>query len=116
MACSVLVIEDDVELREMMLTLLRVEGFTPRAASNGEEALFLLQHEPAPHVILLDLMMPVMDGWHFRAIQKVTPPIADIPVVLVTAVPPRDAGDDAAAVFSKPVDFDRLLTTVRRLC
>jgi len=117
-ACLVLIVEDDPELREMMLAMLKSEGFDPMAASNGRDALSQLQHGPMPRLILLDLMMPVMDGWRFRETQRQSPPpIADIPVVVVSAIPTVDTKRLApAAVFSKPVDFDRLLATVRTLC
>lgn len=72
-ACPVLVVEDEPELRNMMLGMLRTEGFDARAASNGLDALSQVQHGPCPHVILLDLMTPVMDGWGFRDAKRHVP-------------------------------------------
>lgn len=114
--CPVLVVEDETDLREMLLALLTAEGFAPKAAANGLEALAYLQHEPRPHVILLDLMMPIMDGWRFREAQRNAAAIADIPVVVVSAIPDHTERMGAAAVLSKPIDFDRLVATVRTLC
>src|SRR5437879_4549846 len=69
-ACPVLIVEDDADLREMMAQLLLLEGFTAQAVGNGREALEYLRRGDAPQLILLDLMMPVMDGWEFRREQK----------------------------------------------
>jgi CheY-like chemotaxis protein len=117
MACPILVVEDDPELREMMATLLTVEGYEPKTAANGREALDQLRGGFTPHVILLDLMMPVMNGWQFRAEQQHDPQFANIPVVIVTAlaVNHRQALG-AEAVLTKPLDFDRLLNVVRAHC
>ena len=71
----------------------------------------------SPHVILLDLMMPVMDGWEFRRQQKADPALAPVPVIVLSALDPaRTANVDAAAFLKKPLDFDRLLELVRAHC
>jgi CheY-like chemotaxis protein len=115
MACPVLVIEDDPELREMMAQLLTLEGYDATTASNGRAALDLLHGGCHPHVILLDLMMPVMDGWEFRRRQIADPALQNIAVLVLTAaVDVRDVG--AAAVLPKPLDFDALLSLVRSHC
>jgi two-component system chemotaxis response regulator CheY len=116
--CPVLIVEDDVELREMMAQLLSLEGFATATAANGREALEYPQdgHE-MPHVILLDLMMPVMDGWEFRRQMQSDPDIAGLPVIILSALDPSRAKDvDATAFLKKPLDFDRLLTLVRQHC
>jgi CheY-like chemotaxis protein len=115
---SVIVVEDDPDLREMMAHLLAFEGFEPRVASNGQEALQLLHAEdPAPNVIVLDLMMPVMDGWTFRERQRRDASLANIPVIVVTAAPQAAVGPlDVDEVLSKPVDFDRLVDVIRTHC
>jgi len=113
-----MVVEDDPDLREMMAHLLAFEGFEPRVASNGQEALQLLHAEdPAPNVIVLDLMMPVMDGWTFRERQRRDASLANIPVIVVTAAPHAAVGAlDVDEVLSKPVDFDRLVDVIRTHC
>jgi CheY-like chemotaxis protein len=84
---GVLVVEDDVDILRAIVQVLEDEGIPVRAAENGREALAALRAHGAPHprVILLDLMMPVMDGWAFRAEQLRDPTLADIPVIVITA-------------------------------
>jgi CheY-like chemotaxis protein len=115
--CPVLIVEDDAELREMMAQLLALEGFEARTAGNGREALDCLQDGETPDVILLDLMMPVMDGWEFRRRQESDPRVAQVPVIVLSALDPgRAANVSAAAFLKKPLDFDRLLQLVRQFC
>ena len=115
--CPVLIVEDDEDLRDMMAQMLTIEGFQAATAANGREALEYLQHTSKPNLILLDLMMPVMDGWEFRRQQKADPAIAPVPVIVLSALDPsRAAGVDAAAFLKKPLDFDRLLELVRAHC
>ena len=115
--CPVLIVEDDEDLRDMMAQLLTIEGFQTATAANGREALEYLHHTSKPNLILLDLMMPVMDGWEFRRQQKADPAIAPVPVIVLSALDPsRAAGVDAAAFLKKPLDFDRLLELVRAHC
>ena len=116
--CPVLIVEDDADLRDMMAQLLSLEGYDAATVANGSEALQYLHRDIAkPHVILLDLMMPVMDGWEFRQRMKADPEIAKLPVIVLSALDPSKARDvDAAAFLKKPLDFDRLLALVRQHC
>jgi CheY-like chemotaxis protein len=115
--CPVLIVEDDADLREMMAQLLTLEGFHAATVTNGREALDYLRQSPRPDLILLDLMMPVMDGWQFRKEQQADPAIAGVPVVVLTAVDQRRAASvNATAFLNKPLDFDRLLQLVRQYC
>jgi len=116
--CPVLIVEDDEDLREMMAQLLTLEGFDAATVANGREALDYLRHNSTvPDVILLDLMMPVMDGWEFRRRQKADPALAPVPVIVLSALDQaRAANLDATAFLKKPLDFDRLLTLVRSHC
>ncbi len=114
----VLIVEDDADLREMMAQLLSLEGFQTHAAANGRDALNYM-HETGDHpdIILLDLMMPVMDGWEFRRHQQQDPELSGIPVVVLSALDPSRAGDlHPDAFLKKPLDFDRLLEIVRTHC
>ncbi|MCU1385566.1 MAG: hypothetical protein JWL71_4263 [Acidobacteria bacterium] len=115
--CPVLIVEDDDDLREMMAHMLTIEGFDAATVANGREALEYLLSSITPHVILLDLMMPVMDGWEFRRQQKAHPDLAGVPVIVLSALDQgRAANVDAAAFLKKPLDFDRLLELVREHC
>jgi CheY-like chemotaxis protein len=110
-------VEDDEDLRDMMAQMLTIEGFNAATAANGREALEYLHGQSKPHVILLDLMMPVMDGWEFRRQQQADPELAPVPVIVLSALDPaRAAAVDAAAFLKKPLDFDRLLELVREHC
>ena len=116
----ILLVEDDFAIRETVADLLTGEGFEVTCAANGREALRQLGEAASqPGVILLDLMMPVMDGWQFRAAQRSDPRYATIPVVVVSA----DAGAEVAAAglapdafLAKPFELERLLAVVGRYC
>jgi CheY-like chemotaxis protein len=117
--CPVLIVEDDADLREMMAQLLTLEGYHTETVANGREALKYLNEAPRPDVILLDLMMPIMDGWEFRKRQQNDPNLADVPVIVLTALDQAQArASDLNGVdfLKKPLDFDRLLELVRRHC
>jgi CheY-like chemotaxis protein len=115
---SILIVEDDPDTREMLERFLQLEGFDVRTAANGQLALQALQADSALCVILLDLMMPVMNGWQFRQAQVQDPKLSRIPVVVVTAAGSREdiPSIEADGWLSKPVDFDRLLATIAPLC
>jgi CheY-like chemotaxis protein len=115
MARCVLIVEDDADAREMMAQLLSAEGFEPRLAVNGRDAIDQLAAGFTPDVILLDLMMPVMDGQHFLEQCRRDPRCAGIPVIVLSATSDRTPHVEASAVFRKPLDFARVLDTVRRL-
>jgi len=109
-------VEDDADIRDALDGLLSTEGFRVAGCSNGREALDWLHASPKPDVILLDLMMPVMDGWQFRVAQKQDPELATIPVVALSAdMTAKAAAIDADAYLRKPVEYDTLLDTLDRL-
>jgi CheY-like chemotaxis protein len=110
-------VEDDADLREMMEQLLHLEGFAPLTAPNGREALNLLESGAPVKAILLDLMMPVMDGWEFRQLQLSNPAFAGIPVVVMSAVDrERFAAINPVAAFRKPLAFDQVIAFLQELC
>jgi CheY-like chemotaxis protein len=116
MATPVLVVEDDVSVREMMAEFLGLEGFRPVTVANGREALTYLRNGGKAGVILLDLMMPVMTGFDFRREQQRDPALAAIPVIVLSANAGDDAGDvQPAASFRKPVELDEVIGMVRLL-
>jgi CheY-like chemotaxis protein len=113
----VLVVDDDDTIRGLLSEALADEGYETVEATNGSEALAVMGGW-RPDVILLDLMMPVMDGWAFRGRQCELPHAADVPVVLISAARDLSRQVDTlkpAAVFAKPFDLDLLLLAVGQI-
>ena len=109
-----LIIEDDADIRESLGELLAAEGFEVATADNGKAALeHLAACQILPQVILLDLMMPVMNGWEFRLALSRDPEFSTIPVVVVSAVTAEGAQCVPDAEFvPKPIDIEHLLEVV----
>ena len=120
MAVKVLVVEDDKDIRRNMQRLLESEGYAVEVAANGRIALDALAAMPAlPALIILDLMMPVMDGFQFREAEAKSDRIAQIPVVIMTAdghIDEKRAQTGAHASLRKPADVDAILQVVADLC
>jgi CheY-like chemotaxis protein len=117
-APPILVVEDDREQRETLCAMLDFEGFGHAEAGNGQEALDYLNASSAPCVVLLDLEMPVMNGWDFRANQLADERLSRIPVVVVTA---NDEGlskrfPGAAGFVWKPLEFEKLAAVLEGIC
>jgi CheY-like chemotaxis protein len=111
----ILIVEDDFDIREALTQILEEEGYVVRGASNGREALDVANDE-VPKLILLDLMMPVMNGWQFRAEQLKDPRLASVPVIVISADPqvqPKAASLGAAGLLRKPISLDDLLQAVK---
>lgn len=119
-SCSrVLIVEDDLAIREALTEILEDEGYCVAGASNGQEAIQWLRTTAPPCLILLDLMMPVMNGWQFRAEQKQDPALAPVPVVVISAdsdLRTKAASIEAVDFLAKPIELDRLLNTVEQFC
>ena len=114
-ARSVLVVDDDEMIQDSIREVLSDEGYDVVLAHNGVEALEKLRNGEQPFVILLDLMMPVMDGWQFRVEQKKDALLSKIPVIVITAAGSSVRGSiDADEFMTKPVRLDDLLEAVRR--
>jgi len=114
----VLVVDDEIDLQEAICEVLETEGYATSRASNGLEALDCLRKVPTC-VVLLDLTMPVMDGWEFRREQLGDEELAKVPVVLVTAAGnAREKAEkiSAHAFLQKPFRPDDLLRIVAELC
>jgi CheY-like chemotaxis protein len=115
-----LLVEDDVPVRDSLREALQEEGFRVVTAANGRDALAVLRRGPRPDAILLDLMLPVMDGWDFRQEQLRDPALSDIPVLIVTATGfsaetvRAQFGD--VGLFPKPIPFLDLLAAIDRIC
>lgn len=111
-----LVVDDDPDILEALSEILEAEGFEIRRARNGKEALERLSPEP-PQLILLDLMMPVMDGWEFAQRMKQLPDVAHIPIIVLSAdrnVSNKATGIGAVGYLAKPFELNDLLDMVRR--
>ena len=117
-AAPVLIVEDNAELRHALVVLLETDGYAVAEAGNGLEALRLLRTaQVRPCLIVLDMAMPRMDGWDFRAEQDRDEGLRSIPVVVVSADPlATQAGHTGAAVLLKPIDPEKLLELVERHC
>jgi len=115
----ILLVEDDFMLRSSLSEFLQSEGYRVESSANGVDALRRLERPPRPAVILLDIMLPYMDGLEFRAVQRATRAIADIPVIVITAVgvQPEVAKElDLRRRFFKPLDLPELLAAIERVC
>ncbi len=113
---SVLLVEDDDDLRLTVAEILRDRGVEVAEASNGIEALSWMHDHPLPDAIVLDLMMPKMNGLQFRQEQLSDPALAAVPVVFITASTVGQSVLDAtgaSSVLRKPVTADQLLEAVR---
>ncbi|MBV9498622.1 MAG: response regulator [Acidobacteriaceae bacterium] len=108
-----LIVDDEVAIRETLTELVGKDGRDILTASDGQEALERLIEVPRPCLILLDLMMPRMDGWEFLQRKSADPLIADIPTIVLSASG-RPAG--AKHQLAKPVDVERLLALVDQYC
>jgi two-component system, chemotaxis family, chemotaxis protein CheY len=121
---TILVVEDNPSIREMLLDLLEREGYAVEGAGSGQEALDYLYRcsgfmpdGACPRLILLDLMMPEMNGWAFRLRQMAEPKWSDIPVVVISEVaelPKHAAMLRVADYLAKPIKIGSLLAVVRR--
>lgn len=113
-----LVVEDDPDVREAMSDVLREAGYQVRQAADGDVAMEALRAGLRPAAILLDLMMPGMNGYEFRAQQRADPALADIPIIVLSAMRGADAAAttlSAAACVKKPARVDDLLDVVSRV-
>lgn len=114
-AWPILIIDDDFDIRSMMQLALEMNGYPVRTAASGREALAALRADPRVSLILLDLMMPVMNGWEFRAVQRSDPRLADLPIAVLSGdneVAQVAAQLGAAGYLSKPISLEALLALV----
>jgi CheY-like chemotaxis protein len=110
----VMVVDDDADIRDGIAALLEAEGYRTLRATNGADALEALSHEERPGLILLDMMMPVMDGREFlRAIEERG---LQVPVILFTAFADDVERVVMRPVLRKPVDAHALVQAVRDVC
>ena len=114
-AAPIVVVDDDTDLRETLGELLVEEGYETRLFENGRVALEFLKDGPEPRLILLDLMMPEMNGWQFREAQLDDERLKGIPVVVMTASRGIDAVPiSATEILYKPIGLGELIQAVER--
>jgi CheY-like chemotaxis protein len=116
---SILVVDDDPDVRDSLTEILGDEGYRVAGVRNGREALAYLHEQRRPSLILLDMMMPEMDGWKFRVEQQKSPELAPIPVVLLSAhgnVREAALALGAADYLRKPLRIESLLEIADRYC
>jgi CheY-like chemotaxis protein len=111
---KILVVDDDRDLLEPLTELLAFEGFSVLSALNGAEALACLRNPSPPDLVILDLMMPVMDGFKFLEIRRSDPRLSAIPVI-VSSSNDSIGVDGADSIVCKPIDLELLNREIRRL-
>lgn len=118
MTCkNVLLIDDDAAILQMMHDVLEIEGYQISVARNGAEAIEILRRaSPLPCVILLDLMMPVLNGWEFLDFQRNDPKFKDIPLVICSAYQESAKAINPAAYLKKPLHYQPLVETIKKFC
>jgi CheY-like chemotaxis protein len=112
----ILLVEDDFVLRMSLSELLMAEGFRVESCADGRDAYRRLHMQPRPDVILLDIMLPHLDGLELRALQRKSGAMASIPVIVITAYDLSDTNAEELGLstrFSKPIDTERLLAALR---
>src|SRR5260370_38263507 len=114
---AIMLIDDDADIRIAIRDFLTAEGFVVHTAREGQHALHMLEKMDPPDLILLDYKMPVMDGKQFLAIQRRTPRLEAIPVVILSAATRDVSGAhlEVEEVLSKPVDLEVLLSVVNQI-
>lgn len=113
---TVLIVDDEEAIRETLRMTLELEGYEVHTAEHGRAALEALEGTPRPGVILVDLMMPIMNGWDFIAAVMQDCRFSTIPILVLTAFPDRAGALPAQSVLSKPISLDVLLSVVHDYC
>lgn len=109
----VLVVDDDPDIRETLRDVIEAEGFAVVCAANGREALAALGMGLRPSLVVLDLMMPAMNGWELLAAIRADRALADLPVAVISAAGGRATPPGATCFLGKPIDLDTLIELVR---
>jgi CheY-like chemotaxis protein len=113
---KVLVVDDDVLIRESLRDVLMASDYEVLTAANGQDAIDVIKKNGLPNVVLLDLMMPVMNGWEFMGACQKDPRMANLPVVIVSAVANQDTAYGAAGYLRKPIKIENVLNAVSQIC
>jgi CheY-like chemotaxis protein len=113
---SILIVEDEKDIRDSLKMLLELEGYPVFTAQNGQEGLEILKNLESPCLILLDLLMPVMNGMEFLEAKKHEDAIAQIPVCVVSGVATDPHLKNTAGFIKKPIDLEILLKFIKQYC
>jgi CheY-like chemotaxis protein len=113
---SILVVEDDEDIRNAIVDLLEAEGYQTESAVNGKDALDRLAHIPKPCLVLLDMMMPIMNGRQFLDAIMKDSLLAPIPVLVVSAIADKSNSVGSVGFLKKPIDIDVVLNVVSQYC
>jgi CheY-like chemotaxis protein len=113
---TILIVDDDEAIRDALREALETEGYETALATQGQEALTWLGEHPRPALVLLDLMMPVMDGWEVIDELRQEDRLSEIPIVVITAFGRDLRGATGMPILRKPIELVDLLSTVGRYC
>ena len=114
---SILIIEDEESIRQTLRDVFELKGFTVYSATNGAEGIRELREMPQkPCVVLLDLMMPVVNGWQFLDVQRNDPKLSDIPIIICSAYEESAKAVHPEGFVAKPVQLATLLAAVNKFC
>jgi CheY-like chemotaxis protein len=111
---GVLIIDDEKDIRESLQQFLEFDDYPVKIASNGSEGLSTLSQLPLPQLILLDLMMPVMDGWAFAEALRAQPILSGCPVVVMSAFSERADSILSQGVLQKPIHLDKMTALIQK--
>lgn len=113
---SILVVEDDDDIRNAIVDLLESEGYSAESAINGKEALEKLNQIEKPCLVLLDMMMPIMNGRQFLDVVMKDSRLAPIPILIVSAIADKANTEGSVGFLKKPIDIDVVLDMVSQYC
>ena len=111
---TILIVEDDVDIRESLRDAFEDQGYLVRCAANGAEGLAAMREPEPPSLVVLDLIMPVMTGNELYAAMQADPALSDIPVIVSTSDPSR--APSGVLIIKKPIDVRAMLSAIERLC
>src|SRR4051812_2019119 len=112
MAKNILIVDDDADIRAALAQLLEMEGYNPIVADHGKTALNLLEKDGKIDLILLDYLMPQMDGQEFLRMRESSPRLLRLPVILLSAML-KEVSSPGVTVLRKPLDVDILLEEIK---
>jgi len=112
---NILVIEDDKSVRDMLKAVLEIEGYNVQTAENGYQGIESIVRKSPPDAILLDMMMPIMNGWEFMDFLKTNASQFKIPVIIISAFSETAKTVKPEAIVSKPIQLKELLSAIEKL-